>query len=433
MEGKAIFLFCKRIKADFYFLQETHALKLDYKFWKSQWGDNIWMSYGSNSSAGVATLRGQFSGNVLKSKIHDYGRWLILVIEKRDIIFIMGNIYATNNSLQNRALFQEFEEEISGLINTFPNAKLILGGDWNSIKDPLLDCAPPRSKRPNYTAEVDNLCLNLNCFDIWRHRNPDKKQFTWCTKDRSKQSRIDFWLVSRDVENQVLDVKIEPSVLTDHNLMYLSINLSDTGQSKTKFYYWKLNNMLLKDEQFLNNVRLIIKDCWNKAKSLNSYGGQWEYMKYGIRKMAIQRGKEIAKNERIKEDKTIKEIIAIYGKEILSNQDNDKLNMLHLQLDLIYEEKARGAFVRLRRKWLEEGEKNTKYFFYLEKRNAEMSSLVRLNINGQITEDPNEIKHFVSKFYELLYKKSNDVDDTNFFLFIKQNAKVIGDVSKKDM
>ncbi len=159
-------MFCKRIKADFYFLQETHALKLDYKFWKSQWGDYVWMSYGSNSSAGVATLRGQFSGNVLKSKIHDYGRWLILVIEKRDIIFIMGNIYATNNSLQNRALFREFEEEISGLINTFPNAKLISGGDWNSIKDPLLDCAPPRSKRPNYTAEVDILCLNLNCFDI---------------------------------------------------------------------------------------------------------------------------------------------------------------------------------------------------------------------------------------------------------------------------
>ncbi len=72
--------------------------------------------------------------------------------------------------------------------------------------------------------------------------------------------------------------------------------------------------------------------------------------------------------------------------------------MLCLQLDHIYEERARGAFVRSRRKWLEEGEKNTKYFFNLEKRNAEMSSLVKLNIKGQISEEPDEIKH-----YELLY------------------------------
>lgn len=78
--------------------------------------------------------------------------------------------------------------------------------------------------------------------------------------------------------------------------------------------------------------------------------------------MAIQRGKEI------KEDNIIKKIIAVHGKEYLSNQDKDKLNMLQLQLDFIYEEEVRGAFVRSRRKWLEEGEKNKKYFFSLEKK-----------------------------------------------------------------
>lgn len=63
-------------------------------------------------------LRGQFSGHVLKSKVHEYGRWLILVLEKRDIIFIMGNIYATN-------IFYRIEHCFGSLINTFLNAKLI--------------------------------------------------------------------------------------------------------------------------------------------------------------------------------------------------------------------------------------------------------------------------------------------------------------------
>lgn len=69
-------------------------------------------------------------------------------------------------------------------------------------------------------------------------------------------------------------------------------------------------------EQFLNNVKLIIKDCWHKAKSLNSYGGQWEYMKYDIREMTIQRGKEITRNKRRQYH-----IIEIHGKEYLGNQD----------------------------------------------------------------------------------------------------------------
>lgn len=137
-------------------------------------------------------MRGKFNGSVLKSKAHVFGRWLILVVKLMDIIFILGNIYATNNSSRNRTLFQEFEEEISTFLRTFANAKLILGGDWNSIKDPLLDCIPPRPVRVNNTTEFNNLCLSLNCFDIWRHRNPDKMHFTWYTKDMTKQSRIDF-------------------------------------------------------------------------------------------------------------------------------------------------------------------------------------------------------------------------------------------------
>ena len=48
------FLFWKSLKADFYFLQEMHALAADFNFWKNQWGDNIWMAYGNSNSAGVA-------------------------------------------------------------------------------------------------------------------------------------------------------------------------------------------------------------------------------------------------------------------------------------------------------------------------------------------------------------------------------------------
>lgn len=69
---------------------------------------------------------------------------------------------------------------------------------------------------------------------------------------------------------------------------------------KPKTSYWKLNNTLLIDKQFIGAAKLIIKESWNKANVLKSYGGQWEFMKYKIRRLAIQRGKEIAKAKRKK-------------------------------------------------------------------------------------------------------------------------------------
>ena len=88
---------------------------------------------------------------------------------------------------------------------------------------------------------------------------------------------------------------------------------------------------------------------------------------------------------------------------------------LQLELDKIYEEKARGA----RRNWLEQGEKNTKYFFNLEKRNYEASSLTRLKINDQICEDKKLIARHVADFYQELYA-TNGGRKNNIDLFIKE-------------
>ena len=59
------------------------------------------------------------------------------------------------------------EEEICSFLRLFPSAKLILGGDWNSIKDPLLNCRPPCPVRVDKTA-VDKYChggLNVSDFN----------------------------------------------------------------------------------------------------------------------------------------------------------------------------------------------------------------------------------------------------------------------------
>lgn len=81
-----------------------------------------------------------------------------------------------------------------------------------------------------------------------------------------------------------------------------------------------------------------------------------------MRTAAIKREKELAKEKRNKEETILKGIIDIYKKENLSYKEKNSLYRLQSDLDSLYEYKAEGAYIRSRQKWLEHGERNTKYF-----------------------------------------------------------------------
>lgn len=194
-----------------------------------------------------------------------------MVVEFLDDLFILGNIYSSNKLLRNTILFKEFEDQITVLLNSFMNAKLILGGDWNCINDPIKDCHPQRSLTGPY-GEFNNLCLHLNCCDIWRLRNPLQIQFTWNNKDLSRRLRIDFWLISNDLIDRVKETKIEPSILTDHKIISPTLHIRNPPL-KCNSNYWKLNNTLLYDKFFKQNNIEIINDNWRKAQGLGLYKG----------------------------------------------------------------------------------------------------------------------------------------------------------------
>jgi len=129
-------------------------------------------------------------------------------------------------------------------------------------------------------------------------------------------------------------------------------------------------------------------------------------------------GKSVKKKKKENENKIINDIISLTCKNNINMSSTKiyKLATLQNELDNIYEEKARGAFVRSRQKWMEAGEKNTKYFFGLEKRNREITSVNKLIINGHTNENPKDISCFVSQFYSKLYSPSSQLNEADCFL-----------------
>ncbi len=80
----------------------------------------------------------------------------------------------------------------------------------------------------------------------------------------------------------------------------------------------------------------------------------------------------MAKQRRYEEEKVISKIITLQNKiqEDLTDADLTELAELQSKLDNIYKYKAEGSYIRSRRKWLEQGEQSSAYFFRMEKHNS---------------------------------------------------------------
>ena len=77
-------------------------------------------------------------------------------------------------------------------------------------------------------------------------------------------------------------------------------------------------------------------------------------------------------------------------------------------MELFYEEKVKEIIIRARDRWYEHGEKSTKYFFNLEKRNHIKKHMRKLKINGSVTTDPFNILSEQRRFiYQQLFMSRN--------------------------
>ena len=104
----------------------------------------------------------------------------------------------------------------------------------------------------------------------------------------------------------------------------------------------------------------------------------------------------------------------------LEIQDNfdETSTLLHdkkLELMTIRENKVRGTILRSKVKWIEEGEKPTKYFCALESRNYVNKTVKFLELqNGALIYNQSEIMHKIKHFYSNLYaSKEHDIDDVD--------------------
>ena len=162
--------------------------------------------------------------------------------------------------------------------NKYKDAHLIIGGDYNDAPDDLVDRMPVKSIPCSRFKSTVYICEQLSIIDVWRYLNPDINEFTWSNASGSLQSSIDLWLISPSCLQFVTESSHSYAPLSDHKL--ISIHLAGTKQQKGNIRgYWKLNNNLLKDDEFCDLVKETAKSIFGNNEMNHIQNGNISSLK----------------------------------------------------------------------------------------------------------------------------------------------------------
>ena len=262
----------KRFNADICLLQETHCNKDSEKIWSSEWGNRCIFANGCSNSKGVAFLLNRKTSQAVQEIVRDTeGRLVIIKLTFNGLPYCIANIYAPNNN--DVQFFGEFFEAV----NKIECVHTVLGGDFNVVMNSKIDRNCDKLYNQANWVLIQKAVTDMELRDIWREQHPDKKTLLWMRgPSHDSWSRIDYFLVSDSLANLCMDSDIVPSVQTDHSMITVSIEINE---NKRGHGLWKLNNSLLNDEAFCEEIKTSItniKHCYEHVNPLD----KWELIKF---------------------------------------------------------------------------------------------------------------------------------------------------------
>ena len=391
------------------FLQETHGDNKNSQIWSNEFGSMGYFANGTSSSRGVATFFcGKFHKNIRDIVRDINGRYLIISMELNGLTYCFVNVYAPNENCPK--FFEEIQSKIAELECMF----MIVGGDFNVVRDAGKDRSTERIYNAHNQEAITKMMDSHNLLDIWRLQHPDDKKFTWCRRVGSsfRWSRIDYFLVSEELFGKIVCNGISPAILTDHSLIHMEL---DTGVPKRGRGVWKFNESLLDDQQFVSHMQQHLENTKVQYDHLDKIQ-LWELLKHEAIRISQEESKRrsIAKRDH---SNLLYVILEEIQDKLIENSEDIQLQSsersVKTELEVLATEDAKSSAFRCRKNWAIHGEKSSKFFFNLEKHNAINKTMYAIRkSDGTLTKDYTEILNEQQVFYSKLYGKDPSVSFT---------------------
>ena len=420
-----------RVNADILVLIETHSIPENECIWINEWGGKILFSHGTTKSRGIAVLISKTMGDkIINIEKCSNGRYIIFdIIENGETVSIAA-IYAPNED--SPVFFKQIRESLKKR-----QEKKVIIGDFNLTLNVEKDRLNTYCNNNQAKEEVLNIMDEFYLKDVWRVRNEDKLEYSWSKKtvrsEERKASRIDFTLVSGGLDQSVELIQYLSSIMTDHRAIYMVLELTQKDRGAG---YWKLNSSLLQDKTFVDKVNKEICVTIEAAAAKNPVE-LWECLKLRIKKAAQNYSRQKSSESKV--------IIANLSEKVnqyeemlpLDQEDDDLYEQTKAELEEKMLERISGVMFRSKARWYELGEKNTKYFFALEKAKYNSKTCNRLcREDGTLIEKQEEILGYQQEFYQELYREDEGVKFTmrnTFGVFVPEDIRVQQDMQVQNV
>lgn len=410
---KATFEWLDRHNSHIVFLQEVYCNSSDIDIWAKEWGGTFFATHGSNHSRGALIgIKNTVDAKCVQIYDDNEGRLIGVQIDLCDSRYYLWNIYAPNNVNDRK----QFLCNMSNIINELStDGHTIIGGDFNTVLNPEIDKIGGVKPNPACANIINNFINDNELIDIWRAKHGQEKRYTWKQNNPHILCALDYWLIPVNFDAATNFVKILTVPKTDHLAVHMRISLDNVNKGSN---YWKFNKKWLSNDKFVSGINIMLDECISMYRSNLSQAELWNLCKNNIRSFSIDFARDSNHHHKCKiadiEHKLQMAYVNI-GKYPNDDEVKKAYNYLKFQYEVLNEHYMKGLQIRSKTKWIEEGEKSTKYFLNLEKNNAYRKSVSKLvNSDGNIITSQDLIIDEEIKFFSNLYKSQGTTPIESF-------------------
>ena len=395
---------------DLYCLQETHCGVDTVDLWQLEWpGISFWQR-GTSHSKGVSILLHPNS-NVTASDLNtDFdSRIISLNVQSQNSNFRLINIYAPNTKDRDECelFFSSLDEYIDSTLPT------VLCGDFNMVENIYLDRdgGNPREKHTWGLHALNIIKTQFSLYDVWRIREPTKKEFTWHSPNLRIRSRLDRFYLTNDLLNLVSYTAFSPCSWSDHSFVHIHFDLPDSTPRGPG--YWKFNSKLLADDAYCTLINNFISDWRLQKHEFPTLSLWWDVGKIKIRTLTINYATRKNSERKKFRSELVHSIRTAWAAPI---PDLSLLQQLKRELRDFDQIKAQSLYVQTKLEAMEHGEKPTKYFYNTLKQQQQRHTLSQVYLtdkSGKVTvsSSPRDILAEATNFYDTLYTRDESVSE----------------------
>ena len=230
-----------------------------------------------------------------------------------------------------------FFAHIFKLIDTEDSASVILGGDFNVPLELGKDTNATTDSHPKSRELILHYIEHHDMWDAWRTLNEKTCHFTWSSRRKNKVdpifSRLDYFLVSGDNMNQMLNCKVMPGYRSDHSCIQITLQNNEIQRGRG---LWKFNTQYLSDLTFVQQTNELLQKSIKDNKELDD-GLGWEMMKIAFTRHTQEYARVKAK-ERRSDIAELEKELAIWTQKYQELPDQNTLETI-IDLEQKHQEK----------------------------------------------------------------------------------------------